>query len=217
MSVSYFRFLMKLRTYLFFFFLLCGVSATPNSAGPFRGPALPSDIPGPEASSRTDIEEPFGLHKFYLSVTQITYRPDSDALQLILRIFTDDLEFALLDRFKVNSRLDTDQESEETAMLLENYTAELFAIEIDGTTRRLDFIGWKYELDQTWIYLELPQSGLKEARSLSIENRLLLDSQEEQKNMTHLNLNYFKDNRSVVVRKTWVFRRGYIKETLNFE
>ena len=51
------------------------------------------------------------VHKFYVSVTNINYSEKNDALQITSRIFIDDLEALLKERYEIDAALDTDKES----------------------------------------------------------------------------------------------------------
>ena len=46
-----------------------------------------------------------GLHKFYLSVTNVDYAEKEESLQIISRIFVDDMENALKTRYDFDARL----------------------------------------------------------------------------------------------------------------
>lgn len=159
-------------------------------------------------------EDPAGFHKFYLSVTQVEYSEKNDALQVITRIFTDDMEVALFDTYGEKCWLDTEKEIDKTGELIEKYLQTGLAIGIDGQKRTLQFVGHKYEHDQVFVYLELPDSGLKAARQIEIRNELLLGSFAEQKNMTHLKLKFQREGEPYSLTKTWVFREGYTNEML---
>lgn len=150
--------------------------------------------------------EALNSHKFYLSVTQVYYKESQNALQITMRIFTDDFDAQLEQAYGHQCRLDTDKESDRAGDYIESYTTERFVIYLDGERQKLSFLGWKYDMDQTVVYLELPQSGFKKARSIGVQNKLLLGAFEEQKNMTHLKLGE--------ITKTWVFYQGSTKEVL---
>jgi len=148
-------------------------------------------------------------HKFYLSVTQIQYDAEEDAFQIIMRIFTDDLEVELFEVHKEKCWLDTQKEIEDSSRLIELYTRDRFHLFVDGEEKPVLFVGHKYELDQTFVYLEVPEAGMREARWLEVQNELLLTAFDDQKNMTHVKL--------PGTRKTWVLRKGNIKEKLNIQ
>ena len=50
-------------------------------------------------------------HKFYLSVTSIKYSEKDDALQITSRIFIDDFEKLLKERYDIEGKLATKDES----------------------------------------------------------------------------------------------------------
>lgn len=50
-------------------------------------------------------------HKFYVSITKIEYVKEKNSLQIITKIFTDDIEDALQQRYDKNISLDTKKET----------------------------------------------------------------------------------------------------------
>ena len=60
-------------------------------------------------------------HKFYVSVTNVGYSEKNDALQITSRVFIDDLDQLLKERYDIDAKLSTDAESELSDEYLEKY------------------------------------------------------------------------------------------------
>jgi hypothetical protein len=51
----------------------------------------------------------FTTHKYYLSLTQIEYKKESQSLQVIINVFMDDIEIALNKFYNIDLKLTTIQ------------------------------------------------------------------------------------------------------------
>ncbi len=125
-------------------------------------------------------------HKFYVSVTNINYSEKDDAFQITTRIFIDDLEDVLKERYGVEGRLATDNESKMANEYLEKYLRTKFVVRLNGQQVTYDFLGKKYDDDVVICYIEVPKVGLETLKTLEFENEILTDLFDEQKNIVHV-------------------------------
>ncbi len=130
----------------------------------------------------------FTTHKFYVSVTNIGYSEKDDALQITTRIFIDDLEAVLLERYEVAANLDADTESKVADEYLEKYLRKKFKVEIDGENKSYDLIGKKYDNDVCVFYIELAKINLDSVKYIQIQNEILTDLFDEQQNVVHFKI-----------------------------
>lgn len=128
-------------------------------------------------------------HKFYVSVTNISYSEKDDALQITSRIFIDDLEQVLKERYGIESDLSANNESELTNEYLEKYLRRKFLVKINGEEKTFDFIGKKYDNDILVCYLEVPKIDFPSVISIEIQNEILTDLFDEQQNIVHFKIN----------------------------
>ena len=129
---------------------------------------------------------PAGAHKFYVSVTRIEHKKESDALQITTRIFIDDLEKLLAERYGIEGGLGTETENPLAEEYILKYLKAKFLIRLDEHPLTYQLLGKRYEYDQIILYMEVPESGLNQASSISVECDLLTDLFEEQKNIVHV-------------------------------
>jgi hypothetical protein len=118
----------------------------------------------------------------------VEYAQEEESLQIISRIFIDDLESALLARYDVEADLGTPEESAQGIAYIERYFNTKFTVFINGEVREYTFLGRKYDRDQVICYLEIsgiPEAGLE---SVGVQNEILMDVFEEQKNLVHLKI-----------------------------
>lgn len=130
----------------------------------------------------------FTTHTFYVSVTNIGYSEKDDALQITTRVFIDDLEAVLLERYGVTANLDTDDESKVADEYLDKYLRKKFKIEIDSEIKSYDLIGRKYDNDVCIFYIELSKIKLESIKSIQIQNEILTDLFDEQQNVVHFKI-----------------------------
>lgn len=127
-------------------------------------------------------------HKFYISVTSVEYSDKDRALQITTRIFIDDFEKVLQERYGIKGSLATKEESDMADAYIEKYLRTKFMVEINDRPVDFDFLGKEYDNDIMICYLEVSKIDISTATSISIENEVLMDIFEEQKNVVHFKL-----------------------------
>ena len=146
-------------------------------------------------------------HKFYVSVTHVGHSEEDMALQITTRIFIDDFETLLMERYDIHGRLATELELPLANEYIEKYLRTKFIVEIDGEKRSYDFLGKKYDNDIMICYIEVPDVDLARHHSIQIQNEILTDLFDEQQNVVHFKINGKK--------KSFVLIRGNNKGMLN--
>ncbi|TAI48166.1 hypothetical protein EW142_08800 [Flagellimonas allohymeniacidonis] len=132
----------------------------------------------------------FGFaHKFYVSVTNIQYSEKNNSLQITSRIFIDDLEAVLQERYGVTSNLATNRESTIAETYIEKYFRAKFVLELDGEKVDYQFLGKAYDNDVIICYLELSDVKLDDLNSVAFQNEILTDLFDEQQNIVHFKWN----------------------------
>ncbi len=121
------------------------------------------------------------VHKYYVSVTQINYVPSEQSVQIISRIFVDDLEKLLRERYDETITLIAINEESSNNAYIEKYLKEKLKIKINGKEARLTFVGKEYDADIVKCYLEV--EGVKKIESIEISNQVLFDLFDEQQNI----------------------------------
>ncbi|PRX53049.1 DUF6702 family protein [Flagellimonas meridianipacifica] len=124
-------------------------------------------------------------HKFYVSVTHVKYSEKDTAFQITSRVFIDDLEDLLSERFGVTAKLATNDELENANTYIKRYFLQKFVVEINGEKVDYDFLGKTYDNDVVILYLEIPNIQLSETKSIAIQNEILTDLFDEQQNIVH--------------------------------
>jgi len=145
-------------------------------------------------------------HKFYVSTTKIEYVKEKQTLQIISKIFVEDVEQALQARYSPSIQLGSKKETESDDAFLKKYVLKKLKISVNGKALQLNYIGKEYDIDIVNMYFEV--EGISEFNSIEIENKILFDMFPEQQNIIHL-----KTSES---RKSLVLDRDHPKGMLNF-
>ncbi|NAY92474.1 hypothetical protein GTQ34_11135 [Muricauda sp. JGD-17] len=146
-------------------------------------------------------------HKFYVSVTNVVYSEKNNSFQITSRVFIDDLENVLMERYGVKTSLATPEESETANFYIEKYLKTKFLVELDGETVPYVFLGKKYENDVVVFYMEIENVDLEIVKTMVVQNEVLTDLFDEQQNIVHVK---WKGN-----KKSFVLVRENNKGMLN--
>jgi len=125
-------------------------------------------------------------HKFYISVTNVVYSEKDDALQITSRIFIDDLDRLLNERYGIKAKLATPNEAKVANEYIEKYFRTKFVVELNGEPVAYNFLGKSYDNDVVICYLEITNTNFEGLKTLSVQNEILTDLFEEQQNVVHL-------------------------------
>lgn len=129
-------------------------------------------------------------HKYYVSITEIEYVPKQKSVQIISRIFIDDLEKLIRTRFDKSITLAVKDENPQVDFYLKKYLKEKIQIKINGALVTLNVLGKEYDDDIAICYIEIP--NVDAVHSIEVTNQVLMDLYQEQQNMIRLNINNTK-------------------------
>jgi hypothetical protein len=121
------------------------------------------------------------MHKFYVSLTEIKYNPETERIEVSMRIFPDDLDLALMERTGIRTQLGTELESPEADSLLMIYLIEDFNLQVNGEDIELSYLGKEPESDAIWCYLE--SSKVSTPVTITIRNAILTEFFPDQVNI----------------------------------
>lgn len=127
------------------------------------------------------------VHKFYVTVTQIEFIKEKQTVQIISRIFIDDFEALIRQRYDEDITLDASKEETQIDFYIEKYLKEKIQIKINDSIKTLVFIGKEYEDDIIYCYLEI--ENVTAIKSFEITNQILFDLFEEQQNIVRTKIN----------------------------
>lgn len=137
----------------------------------------------------------FTAHKFYVSITKIEFSEEESSLQIISKLFIDDIEDVLQARYNPSIVMDGEKEAEAVGEFLKEYVLQKLVVEVNGAPVTLNFLGHEYDNDVVKIYIEV--EGISELNNISVENKMLMELFEEQQNIIHIKR--YKKRKSLVL------------------
>ena len=129
----------------------------------------------------------FGIHKFYVSVTQVDFIPKKERIEITSRIFIDDFEKALKKKYKKDFYLATEKEIPVTDKYVKQYLEDKIGIIINNKPVKIDFLAKEIEDDVLICYLKVHFS--EKITTFEIYNSVFTEIFTEQKNIVHTDIN----------------------------
>lgn len=125
----------------------------------------------------------FGVHKFYVSTTQIHFSKDKKRLELSLRLFSDDINLAVSQKFKTSTQLDGNSLRPQDVKLLENYLKANIAITVDGKPKT--FVLANQEIEDNVVVCYLRVDAVPRLRHIQLRNSSLFELYPEQQHIVN--------------------------------
>ncbi|MGS2725119.1 DUF6702 family protein [Psychroserpens sp. BH13MA-6] len=146
-------------------------------------------------------------HKYYVSVTQVSYVKEKRAVQMISRIDIADLELTLQERYDSSIKLTDINEKPIVDSYIKSYLDQKLQIKINTQKTAFNFIGKEYQNDLIVCYLEI--ENIDAINTIEIKNALLFDRFSDQKNIVKTKINGSVEN--------LIFTREQQDQYLNFK
>ena len=132
----------------------------------------------------------FYLHPIHVSVTEIEFDENDKALEIMMRVFIDDLELTLrnklnqpeLDILEPKNGLTLDQ-------MANDYLKDHFRISLDNKQQKINYLGHERESDAFIFYIEV--SNVRKWKTIQIQNDIITETHDDQSNLVHVTV---KDN-----------------------
>jgi len=137
----------------------------------------------------------FTAHKFYVSITKIEFSVEEQSLQIITKLFIDDIEDVLQVRYSPSISLDPEKETPQDADFLKEYVLQKLKINVNGAPVKLNYIGHEYDNDVVKSYIEVV--NISELKTIEVENKMLMELFEKQQNIIHIKR--YKKRKSLVL------------------
>ncbi|MCG8236408.1 hypothetical protein G1L02_06470 [Tenacibaculum finnmarkense] len=139
----------------------------------------------------------FSLHKYYISLTEISYQEETKSVQMIMNVFMDDIETAINKEYNVDLQLTSNKELKNVDSLFIKYLEKNFKIKINQKQVAYHFIGKEYDGDIIYFYLEI--ENIASLKTIEIENNMLIKYFAEQQNLVKASVK--KERKSLFLDK----------------
>ena len=122
-------------------------------------------------------------HDFHLSRCEIVYRSETESLEVIQQVFTDDLEAALRGENDPPLHLNTDKEVTGADSLISSYLTQHFTVQVEGEALPFEYLGKETATDPiaVWLYVEI--TNVEEFSALEVKYDLLCELFGDQRNI----------------------------------
>ena len=146
-------------------------------------------------------------HKYYVSYTEIDYRPDLEVFQITVRMFIDDFQSMLQKGYDSELLLDPDSDPKKIDACSAHYLQKKIKLNIDEQPMVLNYLGKTYDIDQMSFFLEVP--AVPNFQTLTVENTLLFELFDDQQNIVRV--------KTPTQRKSFLQIQGRAKNVFTME
>src|SRR5690606_35329979 len=124
-------------------------------------------------------------HPIHVSVTEIEYDRSDQALEIMMRVFTDDLELTLKSAFDVPS-LDVLHPGSKKQLddMMKEYLDRHLRISLDGKQHALNYLGHDLDGDAIVFYIEVARAA--PWKTIEIMNDVIMETYDDQSNIVHV-------------------------------
>lgn len=127
----------------------------------------------------------FAWHPFHVAVTDIRYNEELRSLEVIQKIFSDDLAEAL---HAIDSLEPDYRDQENSKPIVEAYLREHLQFFVNGKEAEVDFLGYEFEEESWTLYCYLEIKKVRKLESLRVNTTILSHYFEDQENIVHLQI-----------------------------
>lgn len=127
----------------------------------------------------------FFLHPIHVSVTEIEFDEEDKALEIMMRVFIDDLELTLRNSTN-NPELDILNPPKATSVdkLMDDYLKGHFRISLDNQPRETHYLGHEREGEAFIFFIEV--RGVEQWNTITIRNDIIMSTYDDQSNLVHV-------------------------------
>lgn len=125
------------------------------------------------------------LHPIHVSVTEIEFDEKDHALEIMMRVFIDDLELSLRNQLN-QPELDLLNPSQGTTTdeLANKYIKQHFSVSLDGKQQKTSYLGHEREGEALIFYIEV--KDVSKWKTISVRNAVIMATHEDQSNIVHV-------------------------------
>ncbi len=141
----------------------------------------------------------FIFHPVHVSVTNIEYMESERRFEVSFRLFYDDFETIISDKYNVQLNLGSENRLENENIYFLMYIKERFQLFADGEVLEPSFKSRRMNDDSIWLYFYFER--ITPAKKIEVRNRLMMD--------------LFMDQKNLVIFKSKGLEKAYILKSKN--
>ena len=124
------------------------------------------------------------FHPLHISVTEIGFDEKENELEIVSRIFIDDLETAIRAERNMPSLDLISSQNSTTDEFVKDYILKKIEISLDGKRQTLNYLGAEREDDALICFIQI--ANVKKWKTITVMNRVLLETFDDQSNLVHV-------------------------------
>ena len=127
------------------------------------------------------------VHSLHVSTTEMTFNRKEKSVEVSCRIFTDDFERILAQKYAAKTDLSKPEMHAAMDALVKKYMEAHLQYTINGKNVKASYVGFELDHEATNVYLEI--KDVSSLQTLSLNNTLLYDLFDDQMNILHVENN----------------------------
>lgn len=125
------------------------------------------------------------LHPMHVSVTEIEFDEKDKALEIMMRVFIDDLELSIKNKLnQPDLDLMEPKNGKTIDQMVSEYLKSNFKISLDGKPQQTVYLGHEREDDALIFYIEV--SKVKKFKTIQVQNTIITETHEDQNNLVNV-------------------------------
>jgi uncharacterized membrane protein len=127
------------------------------------------------------------MHPYHVSQTELNYNQEEKAMEVSIRINSEDLEKALQKDCKCKIELMKTSEKMVNEQAINGYLSRHLLVSIDGEPVTLSMLGYEIDSENTWSYFEVKE--IPAIKKIEMNNKILYELHKEQVNLIQVKAN----------------------------
>jgi len=124
------------------------------------------------------------LHPLHVSVTEIEFDEKDKALEIMMRVFVDDLETTMKTRLNQPELDILSPKGITVDEIMRDYLKEHFKLSLDGKAQKTNYLGHEVDGEAFVFYVEV--SNVKKWKTIQVQNDIITEIFDDQSNLVHV-------------------------------
>jgi hypothetical protein len=125
-------------------------------------------------------------HPLHVSVTEVAFDEKDKALEIVMRVFIDDLEVVMRNRHRQPEMDITVPKGITVDEMMAPYLLEYFKIQLDGKAQKIHYLGHEKEGEAFIFYVEV--TSVKRWKKIQVSNSIIMETYRDQSNLVHVTM-----------------------------
>jgi len=124
------------------------------------------------------------VHPMHVSVTEIESNDKDKRLEIMMRVFIDDLEVTLRRNFRQPELDVLEPKGQSLDELMQAYLKPRFQVSLDGRQQVIKYLGHERDHEAFVFYIEVEK--VKKWKSIQVQNSIITEIYDDQSNLVHV-------------------------------